>query len=413
MGENFKTMNRKLIVFSAALALLLGGFSQIVPAPTHAQEPANLTEACVESYDPAVDYFPDKSTFNYATSLSVEYFNNYKVVTITEPWVGSDESFQYVLVQCGTPAPDGYDDALMIEVPVTSVIAMSTTYLPHLVRLGVLDTLIGVDTALYASTPEVVALAEAGDLIEIGSGAAINIELVLDAEPDLVLTYASGFGDYDSHPVLLEAGIPTALSADFTETSPLGRAEWVKHTALFYNQEAAANELFDGIAQNYEELAASVAMLSDDERPVVLTNAIFGDVWAVSGAQSYAGNFIYDAGAQVALQDVDGISESASSVPVDLEVVFFEGFDADFWLPNTFGVFSIDDLLAQDERYTDFEAVSDGRVYSNIGRIGPNGGYDYYETGVIEPDVILNDLIAIFHPDLFPDYELVYYRQLQ
>ncbi|PJF44634.1 MAG: ABC transporter substrate-binding protein, partial [Phototrophicales bacterium] len=355
----------------------------------------------------------DKVQFNYAESVSVEYFNHYKVVTITQPWPGAEEAFSYVLVQCGTPTPEDYDNALIIEVPVKRVISMSTTYLPHIVRLGVLDTLIGVDTAAFASTPEVVELAEAGELIEVGSGSAVNVELVLEAEPDLVLTYGSGFADYDAHPVLLEAGIPTALNADFTETTPLGRAEWLKYTALFYNQEAAANELFDSIAQNYEELAAQLANLPDEERPTVLTNTIFGDAWNATGAQSYAGRFIYDAGARLVLEDVEGVAESNSTVPLDPEVVFFEGADADFWLVNAFGVFSLEDLLSQDERYADFLAVSNGGVYSNIGRIGPNGGYDYYETGVIEPDVILKDLIAIFHPELFPDHELVYYRQLQ
>ncbi len=406
-------MNHKFIVAMLTIALLLGGLSTTAPHSTLAQTPVNLTDACVETFDSETDYFPDKAVFNYAESLTVEYFNNYKVVTVTQPWPGADTSFEYVLVQCGTPAPDNYDDALIIEVPVQSTITMSTTYLPHLVRLGVLDTLIGVDIATFASTPEVVELAEAGQLIETGGGSTLNIELVLDAEPELVLAYGSGFADFDAHPVLLEAGIPTALSADFTETTPLGRAEWIKHTALFFNQEATANELFDGIAQTYEELAANLVTLADDERPIVLTNAIFGDSWSVSGGQSYAGNFIYDAGGRLALENIEGVAESSGTVTLDLEIVFFEGFEADFWLANTFGVFSLADLLGQDERYADFLAVAAGNVYSNIGRIGPNGGYDYYETGVIEPHIILADLIHIFHPDLLPDHELVYYRQLQ
>lgn len=124
---------------TAASAPLSGGS---VSAPT-----SNLTDGCVRDYDPAVDYFPEKLTLDYATGWQISYHNHYKLLTVTQPWLGADTQFEYVLVQCGTPVPDGYPAAQVIEVPARSIIAMSTTHLPHLITLGLLDRLVGVDTA--------------------------------------------------------------------------------------------------------------------------------------------------------------------------------------------------------------------------------------------------------------------------
>lgn len=398
-------------LFLLSLALVLA-FLPSNARPSLAQNTTgNLTDGCVENYDPAVDYFPDKAEFSYADTVTVDYFNHYKVVEVSQPWVGAENGFTYVLVQCGTPAPEGFDNAQVINVPVESAITMSTTYLPHFARLDLLDHLIGIDNVAYASTEAVIERVESGDIIEVGGGSSVNVELVIDADPDVILTYGSGFPEYDAHPILLDAGLAVVLNADFVENAPLGRAEWLKFTAMFFNEEAAANTLFENIESEYKALLALTADV--EERPTVLTNAIFGDAWTVSGAESYAGNFIYDAGGLVAFADREDVATSRGTVMLDIEYIYNEGFDADFWLPNLYNAFSLNDLLGQDERYADFEAVNTGSVYSNIGRIGPNGGFDYYETGLIEPHVILADLISIFHPERLPDHELVYYAALQ
>lgn len=178
-------------------------------APTH-----NLTDSCIETFDPTVDYFPEKLTIDYSEGWTVEYFNHYKVITVLNPWRDAEETFQYVLVQCGAPVPEGYDNAQVIEVPIDTVITMSTTQLPHLVKLDRLDALIGHDDFAYVNTPEVRALIDAGKLVEVGGGADVNVELVLDANPDLVMTYGLGNPQWDAHPKLLEAGLKVALNSE-------------------------------------------------------------------------------------------------------------------------------------------------------------------------------------------------------
>jgi iron complex transport system substrate-binding protein len=125
---------------------------------------ANLTDECAAEYDPNVDYFPDKVEITDAVNFSVEYFNNYKVVTVTNAFDGA-EPFTYVLTQCGTPAPDAADfpgGTQFIEVPAGDIITMSTTQLPHLIQLGLLDKLVGLDSFLFVNSPEVRALIDAG-----------------------------------------------------------------------------------------------------------------------------------------------------------------------------------------------------------------------------------------------------------
>jgi iron complex transport system substrate-binding protein len=380
---------------------------------TSLAQDSNLQE-CVTEYDASTDYFPEKASVDYATGFTVEYFNNYKVVNILNPFPGATEEnvFRYVLVQCGTPAPTNLDNALVIEVPTNRVIAMSTTFLPHLVVLNELDSLVGVDSLLYITTPEVLEIST--DLIEVGFGSSVNIEVALAAEPTLVFANASGSAEFDAYPVLLEADIPVAISGDYVEQDPLGRAEWLKFTALFFNQEKLAQDLFSDIATQYEDLLALTANIPAEERPTVLWGSYssFGEAWFIPGSNTYVAQLLTDAAINYSLSDSDGVKDFDGSVPLDFEVVYVDALEADLWIPDSFGVFTLADLLAQDERYADLPAFQNGQVFTNGAQVNENGGNAYFESGVINPHLILSDLIKITHPDLLPDYELTYFVQL-
>lgn len=382
--------------------------------PAAAQETA--ADACVADYDASVDYFPDKVAPEFSKGWQVEYHNNYKVVDVTTPWPGASENdgFQYVLVECGTPAPDGYDGAAVIEIPAGKVIALGTSYIPQLNELGLLDELVGVDSFGFFNTPEVQEMIASDQLIEVGSGSSINVEAVLDADPGLILTFGSGSPDYDAHPALIQAGAPVVVASDYVETTPLGQAEWIKFTSLFYNAEAAANEVFGAKADEYEQLSALTADLPDDQKPEILWNSYssFSNNWFIPGSESFAATYVNDAGGRLALGDDPSLQGSNNAMPFDFEVVYEAGLDAPFWMPGAFGVVTLDDLVGQDERYADFAAVKSGQVYNYDARVNANGGNDYFENGVANPQDVLADLIKILHPDLLPDHELIYFRQL-
>ncbi len=394
----------KRTTFAGLIVALTAVLTLSVFVPAWAQD-TNLIDSCVTTYDASVDYFPDEVSIDYAESFEVEYHANYKVIRVLTPWQGADQTFEYVLVQCGTPAPEGYDNALVIEVPVGRVISLSTTYLPHLVELDELDSLAAVDETDFIYNADIRALVDEGSLPEVGSGSSINVEQVIDIDPDLIMTF--GFGsDFDAHPVLLQAGLPVVLNADYVETTPLGRAEWLKFTAMFFNREAEANTLFDQIAGDYEALVALTAEIS--ERPTVMVNGMFQGTWYVSGGQSYAAQLIEDAGGDYLWSD----DENVGGVPLSFEAVIERAQNADYWLNANFW-FSLADGLAEDERYAEFAPFQNGTIFNNNLRVTDLGGNDYTESGVLRPDVVLADLIAIFHPELLPEHELYYFRHLE
>ncbi len=374
-------------------------------APATAMADANRTAGCVETYDPTVDYFPAKVTPAYAVGWTVEYHNHYKVVTLPTPWNNAAETFEYLLVQCGTPAPDGYDDTPVIQVPIERIVTMASSQLPHLLKLDRLDNLVGHESFKYVNTPEVRTLIESGKLVEIGSGADVNVEVAIETDPDLIMPFGMGNPERDAHPKLLEAGLPVVINAEYMETSPLGRVEWIKFMALFFNEEARANASFNGTADRYNEMAAIARAVK--EKPTAFTGIPRGDTWYVSGGRGYVAQFLADAGATYLWAD----DVSTGSTPLAVEAVYDQVFDGAYWF-NTSSWTTLADAVAADPRLADLAAFQRGNIYNNNARVNASGGNDYWESGLANPDVILADLIKILHPELLPDHELVYYQQL-
>lgn len=351
------------------------------------------------------DYFPKKVEVEHSSVFDVEYHPNYKIVTVSEPWPGADSGFTYVLVQRGTEPPSGLEADTVIDIPVRTIVTMSTSYLPQLEMLGALDTLIGHDAFAWVSSPAVLERIEAGAMKEVGSGPTVNVELLLDMEPDLVMTSAMG-GEYDAHPKLEEVGLPYVINAEWNEPTPLARAEWIKFVSLFYNREAEANELFAAIENEYATMVEMASAAS--EKPTVFMGAPYQGTWWVSGGGSFAARLLADAGAAYVWAD----DESTGSLMLDIESVYEKAGQADFWV-NTGYWNSLEDAEAADQRFSEFEAYETGMVYNNNLRMGPGGGNEYYESGPANPHWVLADLIKIFHPELLPDHELYYYKKLQ
>lgn len=372
-----------------------------LPAPT-----ANLTDACVADAAPGVDYFPAKAIITQTEGFSIEYHDTYKLLTVKTPAPGATAALTYVLVQCGTEPPAGFEPAQIITVPVKRVIAMSTTYLPVLVDLGLLDRLVGVDDATYTYNQMVVDLVTSGKIKAIGSGAGLNLEAAIELKPDLIITFGSGSTDFDSHPKLLEAGLKVVLNAEWLDTSPLGRAEWGKFIAVFFNQEAAAETWFTEIADGYAKVKAIAAKAGSP--PKLAYGTPYQGTWYLPGGASFAAQLIRDAGATYPY----AADTSTASLPLSFEEAYSTTRDAAYWINLPF-VPDLAALLAQDSRFADFDAYKKGAVWNNDLRSNAAGGSDYYESAVVRPDLVLADLVAIVHPDKMPGHEFYYYRQLK
>ena len=371
--------------------------------------PAAVPGECVDNFDPEADYFPRKAELRHAESFAVEYFGHYKRVTVHTPWPGAEEPVHYLLVQCGTPEPEGHEGIPRITVPVRRFAALSTTQLPHLELLDLLESLVAVSDIGMVHSPGVNQRFADGAIAEIGHGAGVNLEVVLELETDLVMTVASAQSRYNAHPVLRQAGVAVAINAEYTEPTLLGRSEWLKFTAAFFNAEALAEERFAEIEARYRSYADLVREVPADERPSVFGGSLWRDTWHVAGGRSYPAQLIADAGGRYLWAGDD----SRESLPLDFEAVYERAHAADFWLTMRNEWLSLADVRAADERYAAFAAFDEGRVYNANARLNEHGGNDYWERGISGPDLVLADFIRILHPDRLPDHALHFYRRLE
>lgn len=366
---------------------------------------------CVTDYDPQIDYFPEKIAPDFAQGFRVEYGKNYKLVTLPQPWETAPSPQQYLLVQCGTPPPVNYQtqypQAQLVTIPLENFGSFSTTYLPHFQTLGVLDRLIAIDNATYTSNPQVQNQVAAGQTQEVANP-VLNGELLLVLSPAAIFIYRLTGSDGDLYQQLQNRHQTPILEASHLEASPLGRSEWVKYFALFFNQEQAANHQFQAIAQEYEQLRRLTAAIPPEDKPTIISGFNYQGTWHLPGGQSFAAQLFQDAGGNYPWQDTD----SRFSIPLDFESVYDQGRNADIWLHGDQNWQSDEDLAAADERYLNFQAAQTGSIYNNNARLNGEGGNDYWETGAANPQMILADLIKIFHPTLLPDHQLYFYQRL-
>ncbi|WP_457574833.1 ABC transporter substrate-binding protein [Desulfolithobacter sp.] len=354
---------------------------------------------------PALADAAERITLQYARNFQVRYQDQVTLVTVTSPWRGAGSGFCYLLKPRGSITPSGHEECQVIETPVRSMAALSSTYLAFIDRLGLTDRLVAVNDAARVHTKSIRQAAQAGRVVSVGQGPNLQVETLLDLQPEVIFTFATG-GFRDVHPKLLEAGLQVAVCAEYMEAHPLGRAEWIKFIALFFGRERRANQVFDGIVQRYREKAALARRVS--HRPTVLTNTPFNGSWGVSAGGSFIARFLADAGGDYIWKDVPG----QGSRPTDIELVYDRGREAEFWL-NTGIWTSLAQARAADPRLADFRSLRTGNLFNNNRRLNAAGGNDYWETGMVEPDVILADLIRILHPELEPEHELYYYRKLR
>ncbi|HEX2465743.1 MAG TPA: ABC transporter substrate-binding protein [Thermoanaerobaculia bacterium] len=346
----------------------------------------------------------DRAVTRYARNFRIEYDGRRKRVTVENPWRNTDLALTHLLVPCGDPQPAATAGQTIVRVPVSRAATTSTTELSHFTALGIVDRLAGHNRLDYVWEPEIRQRIDAGQVAEIGDSVRLDLEALLELRPDLVLATSIGNPELDVFSMLERAGLPYAVDAAWTEATPLGRAEWIKFTAAFFNQEVEANRLFDRIAARYEELRAIAQTI--ERRPTVLVGTPFQGTWHVSGGAAYQARLIADAGGAYLWAD----DPTTGSIPLDFESVYARGLDAEVWI-HPYGWHSLADGIKADERMADFAAWKSGRVYNNDARINARGGNDYWETGSLRPDLILADLIEVLHPGLI-DHQLVFHRQL-
>jgi len=142
--------------------------------------------------------------------------------------------------------------------------------------------------------------------------------------------------------------------------------------------------------------------------PTVFTGFSIKGTWYIPGGKSYVAQFLKDAGAEYLWAD----NLETGSIPLGFEAIYERAASAKFWLPGNLNWRSLRDLQVEDTRNGQFQALKTGQVYNNNLRLNAAGSDDYWESGLVNPDLVLADLIRIFHTEVLPNHSLIYYRKL-
>ena len=360
-----------------------------------------------DSHYAGPDLFPEKAKVAHAKGFKISYHKHYKVVRIMSPFEKSTDTLTYVLVQRGTPRPIGYKDSQVIEIPVRSMVAMSSLHIGLIGFLGCEDILTGMGNLKYVSSTKVLSRIQAGKIVEVGKDQGLNEELLVSMHPDLIMATGSPVSKVSRYESLHQAGIPVMVNSEWVETTPLGRAEWVKLLAALINKEGEVNRKFARVEQEYQRLVRLAGKVT--VRPSLITGMNSKDAWYVPNGDSYLNRFFQDAGASYHWAG----TKATGSLPLSFETVYPIALQADFWLNVSIGnIRTKQDVLARDVRYADFNAFKNNHIYSYNNRMNAQGANDYWESGAVNPHLVLADLIRIIHPELLPEHELIYYKSI-
>ncbi len=330
---------------------------------------------------------------DHANGYRVEFQDSLSLITIFNGFDDRSDSITYVLLKKGQPVPNGVRANPVIRTPIETVGVFSSTHIGFLDQLGLAERIIGVTTPENITNNLVRQQYNAGKIADFGNTFNPNMEVILSKSPGLIFLTVLPSTKFNQYQTLIEAGIPVLIVAEWMENTPLGRAEWLKLFALLMGKTSDGLVKFSETKSRYLDLKNEVGRAIN--RPTVMSGLPFKDSWFVPGGNSYMARLFEDAGAKYFWKS----SPNRGSLNLDIEAVFPYALKAEYWI-NTGTVRSISELLAKDSRYREFLPVKTGRVYNNNKRLNPEGGNAYWEEGVAQPNLILEDLIRIFHPEL-------------
>ena len=328
----------------------------------------------------------------YATGFSVHDSANIRLVD-----VGKNDHFALVQAE-DAEVPNGYTKIL---VPIKRTICMTSLQLSNFTILNAHDVVKGLTGTKNLFNKDILERVKDGRIVKIGMEGNFDTEMVLASNPDLIFISPSKRGGYDA---IKETGIMLVPHLGYQELDPLGQAEWIKFVGMLIGKEREANEVFAGIEKRYSDLKASAAEAST--RPTVFSGEMHYGNWHAVGGKNYLAQIFRDAGAEYVIQD-----EETAGEDLEFEKMYALAAKADYWrILNSFpGDFSYEALKASEPRNELFKAYKDKKViYCNMKQQA------YYEISPVQPDVLLKDFVAIFHPELVePDYKGTYYRLLK
>ena len=330
----------------------------------------------------------------YATGYTVKDSAGARLVD-----VGKDYHFALVATD-DAAVPDGYTK---VCVPIKNTICMTSLQLSNFTILDAHDVVKGLTGTKNLFNDDILQRVKDGRIVKIGMEGNFDTEMVLAANPDVIFISPSKRGGYDA---IRETGITLVPHLGYQELDPLGQAEWIKFVGMFIGKEKEANEIFAGIESRYLELKAQTSNLKPEDRPTVLSGEMHYGNWHAVGGKNYLAQIFRDAGAEYVIND-----EETAGEDLEFEKMYSLAANADYWrILNSYpGEFSYEALKASEPRNELFKAYKERKViYCNMKQT------PYYEISPVQPDLLLKDFVAIFHPDLVEkDYQPTFYSLLK
>ncbi|WP_270490006.1 ABC transporter substrate-binding protein [Bacteroides finegoldii] len=360
--------------------------------------------SCISNKKTSLEAFnQDIYTPEYAAGFKILGATNVQstLIQVFNPWQGAKEvEMSYFISRNGEQAPTGFTGPT-IPAGAKRIVCMSSSYIAMLDALGQVNRIVAVSGIDYVSNPYI--LAHKDSIKDMGP--EMNYELLLGLKPDIVLLYGIGDAQTAITDKLKELSIPYIYMGEYLEESPLGKAEWMVVLSELTDSREKGIEIFSEIPKRYLSLKALTESVG--QCPTVMFNTPWNDSWVMPSTKSYMAQLVADAGAEYIYKE----NSSNSSTSIGLETAYGLIQKADYWI-NVGSATSLDELKTVNPKFADAKAVRERTVYNNNLRLTPTGGNDYWESAVIRPDVVLRDLIHIFHPELVPD-SLYYYRHLE
>lgn len=362
-------------------------------------KPAETTRETQHTRDSLPDIEVHYAHFQLAKLNSSSY-----LLTIGDTTT-STEPARYLL-SYDSRVPDAYKHLPVIELPLQGIGVRSTTHIGFLKALDAArpPVLSALPDTSYVFDSSLRQMAAQGKLL-ILQDESLPIEEV--ARHCNLLLVSSPLNATEQEK-LSRLGVVSLPIPEWMETHPLAQAEWIKLFGVLTGKIQEANRYFERTAHAYESLRDSVARhLSGNVRPQVITGLPFRGQWYVAGGQSFMARFIQDAGGIYYWHNIP----QRGSLPITFEKTYEAGLKADVWL-HPGQARSRQEIADADPRLQSFKAWQTGRVYNRTRRLSPGGGNDYWEQGVVEPHIILADMVKALHPQLLPQHTWKYYEQL-
>ena len=372
----------------------------------------------------------DTLQMKYAELLTIVKHNDgaYTEAIIENPWKKGTTLHKYILVPKGKEGDETVarlkDDIRenatlqmgshcdIVRTPLESNVVFTAPHCQLMYELGCKNAITGVCDKDYINIPDIKERVKLSDgkasasdtdkvIIDCGSSMQPDMERIIALKPEGLLI--SPFENSGGYGKLDKLNIPIIETADYMETSPLGRAEWMKFYGLLFKSEERSDSLFSSIEKEYLALKAEAAKLPQGLS--ILTERKMGNVWYVPGGKSTMGILLKDANAKYIFAD-DTHSGSLAYGP---ERILSKGTQVDVWAFKYFGgkTLSKKDLLAEYEGYKVLKAFNSNSIYQVDTSTQP-----YFELTSFHPEILLREFIILAHPKATQFGKLRFYQHL-